>query len=157
MRALHNRDRWRPCRGIRLARSASAIAMFALLAAAGGCGAHTNPTAVSTEASGPTFSLDKVRGCLLAKGARIGGRLNFVASTATGGAFVAHLGDNVVTIAFGQTLADGTNLEAAYQRFAFANVRRQLADVLRRYDNVVTLWHEHPQTNELALIVGCLE
>ena len=86
----------------------------------------------------------------------IGGPLDFVASTATGGAFVANLGDNLVTVAFGDNLKSGTDIESAYTRFALPNVRAGLADVLRRYNNAVTLWHEHPNDSDLALVVGCL-
>ncbi len=102
------------------------------------------------------YTLSATKKCLVERGARIGGKLDFVAQTATGGAFVTKLGDNRVTVAFGQTLNGGIQIEDAYERFAFPNVQAGLADVLRRYDNVVTLWHEHPQDSDLALVVGCL-
>jgi len=35
-------------------------------------------------------------------------------------------------------------------------VRAGLPDILRRYNNAVTLWHAHPQDSDLALVVGCL-
>ncbi len=103
-----------------------------------------------------TYTPAKTETCLTQRGAQIGGKLDFVAQTATGGAFVTQLGDNHVTIAFGQSLADGKQLELAYQRFAFPNVRSGLPSVLRRYDNAVTLWHVAPSDSDLALIVGCL-
>ena len=40
---------------------------------------------------------------------------------------------------------------------AFENVKAGLSDVLRRYKNAVTLWHEHPLESDLALITGCLK
>ena len=103
-----------------------------------------------------TYSLASTKSCLVQRGTQIGGKLDFVAETATGGALVSHLSDNFVTIAFGQDLTDGKQLELAYERFAFKNVRAGLADVLQRYNNAVTLWHLHPSESDQALIVGCL-
>jgi len=104
-----------------------------------------------------TYTLAATKQCLVERGAKIGGSLSFVAQTATGGAFVTTLSDdNWVTIAFGQTLSGGVELQDAWERFAFPNVRAGLPDVLRRYANVVTLWHKHPQDSDLALVVGCL-
>jgi hypothetical protein len=119
-----------------------AIAVLALLTA--GCGSSTS------------YSLPKTRDCLGSRGAQIGGKLDFVASTATGGAFEAALGDNTVKLVFGETEGDAQQIVSAYQRFAFPNVRSGLPDVLRRYNNVVTLWHAHPQDADLSLVVGCL-
>jgi hypothetical protein len=73
-----------------------------------------------------------------------------------GGAFRANLGDNWVTVAFGDTLKSGIDIENAYTRFALPNIRAGLPDVLRRYNNVVTLWHQHPNDSDLSLVVGCL-
>jgi hypothetical protein len=103
------------------------------------------------------YSLAKTRTCLTERGAKTGGRLDFVASTATGGAFVTSLGDNSVEVVFGETKDDAQQIEQAYQRFAFKNVKAGLADVLRRYNNAVTLWRQHPQDSDLALVVGCLK
>jgi len=103
-----------------------------------------------------SYTVAKTRSCLQARGAQVGQKLDFVASTATGGAFSAALGDNTVKLVFGQTDGDAQQIVAAYQRFAFPNVRTGLSDVLRRYSNVVTLWHEHPQDADLSLVVGCL-
>ena len=118
------------------------VAMVALLAS--GCGGKTS------------YSVAKTRACLQARGAQTGGKLDFVASTATGGAFSASLGDNEVKLVFGQTENDAEQIVAAYERFAFPNVKTGLPDVLRRYANVVTLWHAHPQDADLSLVVGCL-
>jgi hypothetical protein len=104
-----------------------------------------------------TYSADKTRACLKSESARIGGPLDFVATTATGGAFVARLSDNAVTIAFGEKEADAADIAFAYQRFAFPNVRSNIADVLERYRNAVLLWHKHPAAADLALITGCLK
>jgi hypothetical protein len=125
------------------------VARLALLGAvivlvAAGCGSQSSYTA------------DKTKQCLSAEDARIGGPLDFVATTATGGAFVAHLGDNWVTLAFGEKPTDAQDIQIAYQRFAFPNVRSNITDVLRRYGNAVLLWHRHPASADLALVTGCL-
>lgn len=127
-----------------MARFALAGVAVGILLAAAGCGGQT------------TYTLARTKTCLTQRGVQVGGQLDFVANTATGGAVLAHLGDNFVTVAFGQDLSGGENIELAYTRFAKENVRAGLADVLRRYNNAVTLWHAHPSDSDLALIVGCL-
>ena len=116
----------------------------AILTVLTGCGGKT------------TYSLDRTKNCLTQRGVKVGGQLDFVAGTATGGAFRANLTDNWVTLAFGDTLKSGVDIENAYTRFALPNVRPGLADVLRRYNNAVTLWHQHPSDSDLSLVVGCL-
>jgi hypothetical protein len=103
------------------------------------------------------YSIAKTRSCLEGKRVRSGGKLDFVASTAPAGAFVAHLGDNFVTIVFGENDSNADELEAAYHRFAFSNVKEGLPDVLKRQRNVVMLWHKHPADTDLATVTGCLE
>jgi len=115
-----------------------------ILAVVSGCGGKT------------IYTADRTRSCLAQRGVAIHGPLDFVAGTATGGAFRANLGDNWVTVAFGDTLQSGMDIESAYTRFALPNVRPNLSDVLRRYNNAVTLWHMHPADSDLALVVGCL-
>jgi hypothetical protein len=118
-------------------------AVVVLLAA--GCAGQSNYTA------------DKTRACLTGEDARIAPtRGDFVASTATGGAFVAHLPDNSVTVAFGKKMNDAKDIQIAYQRFAGTNVRSNITDVLSRYRNAVLLWHQHPADADLALVTGCL-
>jgi hypothetical protein len=104
------------------------------------------------------YSVDKTRTCLQTRGAQIvpPSASDLVATTAVGGSFKAMLGDNFVTLVFGTDESSGQNLAGAYQRFAFPNVKSGLPDVLRRYANVVTLWHQHPQDADLSLVVGCL-
>ncbi len=118
---------------------------MALVLLAAGCGGETE------------HSLSKTRSCLESDHVRIGGKLDFVASTAPAGAFVAHLDDNFVTIVFGENDSNADELEAAYHRFAFSNVREGLPDVLRRDRNVVMLWHKHPADAALSTVTGCLE
>jgi len=105
-----------------------------------------------------SYSRAKSRACLQGKDVRIGGKLDFVASTATGGAFVAHFDDgNFATVLFGENESDAEELESAYQRFAFPNVKEGLPDVLRRDRNAVLLWHEHPSDDDLDTVSDCLK
>jgi hypothetical protein len=104
-----------------------------------------------------SYSVTKTRACLVKKGAKLNRKLDFVASTATGGAFRAVLRDNFVTVAFGETEGDAKQIELAYHRFAFPNVRKGLADVLKRDRNAVMLWHQHPQDANLSLVQACLK
>jgi hypothetical protein len=105
-----------------------------------------------------SYSLEDTKACLQARGAQISGKLDdFVASTATGGAFAASLGDNSVKVVFGETQDDAEQIELAYDHFANSNVKSGLPDVLRRQRNAVMLWHEHPQDSDLALVTGCLK
>jgi hypothetical protein len=123
------------------------LSMALIAIAAAGCGGGST-----------SYSLEDTRECLQSRGAQIGDSVDdFVASTATGGAFVARFGDNSVKVLFGETEGDAEQIELAYDQFAFPNVKAGLADVLRRYDNAVTLWQEHPQDSDLALVTGCLK
>jgi hypothetical protein len=124
-------------------RRAGLIAL--LLVAAAGCG--------GTKA----YSLEKTRACLVKHGVRIGGKLDFVASTATGGAFVAHVHDNFVTVVLSDSTGDAKQIELAYHRFAFRNVRRGLPDVLKTKGTAVMLWHKHPGDTNQNLVEGCLK
>jgi len=122
-----------------------------VLLVAAGCGS-----------SRKTYTATATRACLTKDGATIGGALDFVASTALGGAFIAHMPGNPsdgnwATIAFGSGDADAIQLQLAYERFAFPNVKQNIADVLKRYNNAVTLWHTHPANSDLALVVNCLK
>ena len=120
------------------------LAFVVLLASA--CGGKTE------------YSVAKTRSCLQARGAQIArpDASDIVATSAVGGSFKALLGDNFVTLVFGTDEGTAQNLVDAYSQFAFPNVKSGLPDVLRRYSNVVTLWHAHPQDADLSLVVGCL-
>ena len=126
-------------------RRVALLSMVLLGFVAAGCG------------SSKSYSVDDTKACLQARGAQIGGKLDFVASTATGGAFVASLGDNSVKVVFGETQDDAEQIELAYDHFAYANVKAGLPDILRRDRNVVMLWEQHPQDSDLALVTGCLK
>jgi phage terminase large subunit-like protein len=101
------------------------------------------------------YSRDKTQACLAAQGVRLGGALDFVATTATGGAFKADLADNSVTVVFGATTADADNINQAYHRFHSQNVG--IDDVLRQQGNVVMLWHQHPSDADINRIASCLK
>lgn len=101
------------------------------------------------------YSRGKSQACLASNGVRLGGALDFVATTSTGGAFRAHLADNDVTVVFGATSADADNINQAYHRFHSQNVG--IDDVLRQQGNAVMLWHQHPSDADLNRVVACLE
>lgn len=102
------------------------------------------------------FSIEKTRACLSDHGAVVGHKLDVIAEGAPGGAFSADLPYNAITLVFGRSDSDARKIVAAYTRLAFPNVRSRLPDVLRRYNNLVTLWHQHPQGADLALVISCL-
>lgn len=125
---------------------AAAALAAALLAGCGGGGGDTSKT---------IYSRDKTITCLKASGAKIGGALDFVASTATGGAFRARLPDNFVTVVFGQSIHDADNIDQAYVHFHARNVG--IEDVLHQQGNAVMLWHQHPSDEDLNQVVDCLQ
>jgi len=111
--------------------------------------------AVGCGAPGPkVYSAGKSRQCLSAKHVKFFHRLDFVATTATGGAFRVKLSDNLVTVAFGATLDDADNINQAYHAFRSKNVG--IEDVLRQQGNAVMLWHVHPTDADLKLVQSCL-
>jgi hypothetical protein len=101
------------------------------------------------------YSLAKTKTCLQSKQVRLGGPLDFVASTATGGAVKIRLSDNFLTLVFGKNVSDANNLDAFYRRVAAKNVG--IDDVLRQEQNAVMLWHLHPSDADLGLVTGCLK
>jgi len=103
-----------------------------------------------------TYTAAKTRECLAGRGATVGGPLDFVASTALGGAFVVHVHGNWVTVAFGKGQADAERIQQAYDKFALPNVKAGLPDVLRRYSNAIMLWHAHPSSSQLSEVADCL-
>ena len=114
-------------------------------AALAGCGSS----------SSHLYSLEKTKACLQKQPVRLGGPLDFVASTATGGALRVHTKDNFLTIVFGKDVADANNINDAYHHFAAANVG--VDDVLHQDQNVVMLWHKHWSQDDLDKISGCLK
>ena len=80
---------------------------------------------------------------------------DFVANSATGGAFSATTRGNRVTVSFGETVADAGNIDEAYRRFRAKNVG--IDDVLRTQGNAVMLWHLHPLDTDISTITSCLK
>lgn len=116
--------------------------------AAAACGGSSH---ASLYAKGPTSA------CLTGKGLRVASVANstdFVANSATGGAFRVKLPQNGVTVSFGLTLDDADNIDQAYRRFRAANVG--IEDVLRQQGNAVMLWRSHPSDADVETITGCL-
>jgi hypothetical protein len=105
--------------------------------------------------STPSYTLGKSSACLRQDGVTLGGPLDFVATTATGGAVRVRLRDNAMTLVFGQTQGDADNIDAAYRRFHASNVG--IDDVLRQQGNAVMLWQQHPSDSDLATVTGCLK
>ena len=96
--------------------------------------------------------------CLVGKGLRVRpvvDTTDFVANSATGGAFRATLPGISVTVSFGLTLEDADNINQAYRHFRAANVG--IEDVLRQQRNAVMLWQAHPSDTDIARITGCLK
>ena len=113
----------------------------ALLAGCGGSSSHL-------------YTLAKATACLKQQPVRLGGQLDFVASTAIGGAVKVHTKDNFLTLVFGSSVSDGDNIAAAYRRFAAKNVG--VDDVLHQDENAVMLWHIHWDQADFDLVTNCL-
>lgn len=123
-----------------------------------GCLALVALLAVSCGAQSPKLAkFDASRACLRSAGVRTDQKLgvDFIAGTATGGAFRAHLGKNFVTVVFSDTVDLADAINDAYHRFHQANVG--IEDVLRQQGNVVMLWHEHPSDAAQAKVTNCLK
>jgi hypothetical protein len=124
------------------------IALLALLAA--GCGGGSTSTSVYTKAATKQCLETKLsihRFPSLAD--------DFVASTASGGALRVRLPDNAVTILFGQSAQEASNLADAYRRFHAKNVG--VEDVLRTKGTAVLLWQLHPSAADESNVEDCLK
>lgn len=124
-----------------------ALTGFVVLACATACGG--GGTKLYTTAA--------TKACLVKQGVpvRRAPASDFVANSATGGAFEATVRGNSVTVSFGETVADAENIDQAYRRFRAKNVG--INDVLRTQQNAVMLWHLHPLDTDTAAIAGCLK
>lgn len=122
----------------------AALAVAAVLA---GCGSGGTPI----------YSRDATAACLTKAGLQpkpVAESADFVANSATGGAFSVQLVGNQVTVSFGETVADADNIDQAYRRFKANNVG--INDVLRRQGNALMLWHVHPEDDDIETVTGCL-
>ncbi len=123
----------------------AALAVALLLGGCGG-GDDGNPR---------QYELEATRTCLEAANVDVSARnLDFVASTALGGAVRARFDLNSVTLAFGESPDDAARIETAYRNFA--GPRIPIEDVLVRDRNVVMLWETKPAAEELARVQDCL-
>jgi hypothetical protein len=103
-----------------------------------------------------TYDADKTRSCLAdLPGVKIRNKVDFVASTALGGAFNVKLLGNQVTLVFGEDRNEAGRIVRAYQRFRGKNIG--ITDVLQANHNVVTLWEAHPSDTALQTIQDCLK
>jgi hypothetical protein len=80
---------------------------------------------------------------------------DFVASTASNGGLRVPLADNTVTVLFGESADEASNLADAYRRFRAKNVG--IEDVLRVKNNVVLLWQIHPSAADETKLDDCLK
>jgi hypothetical protein len=124
------------------------IALVAFLAA--GCGGGSTSTSV--------YTLAATKQCVetelgIHRFPPLGD--DFVASTASGGALRIQLADNAVTVLFGQSADEASNLADAYRRFHAKNVG--VEDVLRTDNNAVMLWQLHPSAENESHIHDCLK
>lgn len=81
--------------------------------------------------------------------------LDFVATTALGGAMRVELLANFVVLAFGNDAKEGERIERAYRQFAGSSI--PIDDVLQRTRNVVLVWNAGPSPEEQNLVTGCLQ
>jgi hypothetical protein len=127
------------------------FALIALLAfAVAGCGGGSTSSSV--------YTLAATKQCIETKlGIHSFPALgdDFVASTASGGALRIRLADNAVTVLFGASENEASNLADAYRRFHAKNVG--VEDVLRTQGNAVLLWQLHPSAPDENSIHDCLK
>ena len=123
------------------------LAALAGIAVASGCGGASQPE---------TYELAPTRTCLEEADVRVSTRVDFVASTALGGALNAKLRGNEVTLAFGDSPDAAERTERAYRRFAPDRLKPKIDDVLRRERNVVLLWAVSPTEDQTRTVIDCL-
>jgi hypothetical protein len=123
------------------------IAALALAPVVAGCGGGGGTS---------LHTLAKTRSCLVKnRDVKIDNNLDFVASTATGGALHLKLPHNAATVVFGESVDDADNINDAYHRFKAKNVG--LEDIIRQDANVVILFRNHPGDEDLATVQKCLK
>jgi D-alanyl-D-alanine dipeptidase len=104
----------------------------------------------------PSYHFAATRACLAkAKGVRLSHRVDFIASTASSGAFTVKFAHNQVTVSFGRDSAEAAQLAKGYVRVHGKNIG--IEDVLRPQHNAVLLWAAHPSDAELGTVTGCLK
>jgi hypothetical protein len=127
------------------------FALIALLAfAVAGCGGGSTSSSV--------YTLAATKQCIETKlGIHSFPALgdDFVASTASGGALRIRLADNAVTVLFGESENEASNLADAYRRFHAKNVG--VEDILRTQGSSVLLWQLHPSAPDENNVEDCLK
>ena len=123
------------------------LASLVLVALVAGCGSKPADT-------NRTYALEPTRTCLRDDGFALDRRVDFVASTASGGAVRVFVGSNRVTISFAGDEDEAKRTAQAYERFAAKNVG--VHDILERHGNAVLLWREHPFDFDRDRVVACL-
>jgi hypothetical protein len=124
---------------------AGLVVAAALLAA--GCGGADEPDA---------YRLEPTRSCLEHAGLDVTtDDLDFVASTAAGGALRTDLPENEVTISFGDTEAEAERTARAYRNFAGPTI--PIEHVLFRRANAVLVWGAPPSDVDQMRVTACLE
>lgn len=102
-----------------------------------------------------SYTLAKTRECLAGEPAvTVSRKVDFVASTAAGGALTAKLSENQVTISFGESEDEAEQIARGYRRVHGKNIG--IDDVLRPDHNAVLLWQAHPSEADIAAVNGCL-
>ena len=130
----------------RRALAIAAVAAGAALAVAG-CGGEDEPTVFRLQPTLECLRDDDIPATTE--------RLDFVATTAAGGALRAPLGLNEFVIVFGNNRREAVALEDAYERFG--KERPGVQDRLVRVRNIVMVWAGPPSPEELERVSGCLE
>jgi hypothetical protein len=126
-------------------RALPALAAVSLVLA--GCGGDPPPD---------SYALEPTRACLQDADVPVStDGLDFVASTALGGALVARPGDNRVVVAFGDSPAGASRIVRAYRQFA--GKRIPLRDLLFQEKNAVLLWEEPPTEEQAKTVRDCLD
>jgi hypothetical protein len=124
----------------------SAVLVFGFVVA--GCG--------SSSPKATTFTLAPTRECARAYGHILKPKSDdFIATTASGGAFRLQFPDNEATVLFGADAQEGSGLADGYRRFHAKNVG--VEDILRTNNNVVMLWRLHPTATDESELSDCLK
>jgi len=126
--------------------SLGGLVLIAALLGAGCGGGESEPE---------LYRLEPTRSCLEGAGLEVTTEeLDFVASTATGGALRTDIAANHATVSFGETPEEAERTAEAYRNFA--GPRIPIDHVLFRYENAVVVWGAPPSEEERTRVVSCL-
>lgn len=124
----------------------AALAILAAVLLAAGCGGEAEPD---------FYRLEPTRSCLEEAGMEVTTEdLDFVASTATAGALRAGVGENEVTVSFGEEEEEAVRTAQAYRDFADPTIA--IDHVLAREANAVLVWNAPPGDEERGPVHACL-